>query len=161
MNYLHQLREGERVPHGNLKSSNVIISDPSNPKLVNFGLIPLLPPSALHRLAVGATPEGCLFSEQEMSPKTDVYCLGILLLELVTGINPRGGERGLVEWVKNGMELADGEWQGDLLDAKIAGEIEGHGIMFKILEIAIECTALAPEARPEIVQLLQRIESID
>lgn len=167
LSFLHQSLSSQKVPHANLKSSNVLISRSNQnfcAKLADFGFFPLLSPrKSLENLAIGRTPE--LSQGKKLTHKADIYCFGIIILELMTGRIP--GETmdddqvmasDLSEWVK---ETVHGEWSTDVLDVEIFAAKEGHDDMLKLIEIALECTDLVPERRPEVCELLRRIEGIE
>lgn len=167
LSFLHQSLSSQKVPHANLKSSNVLLSRSNQnccAKLADFGFFPLLSPrKSSENLAVGRTPE--LSQGKKLTHKSDIYCFGIIILELMTGRIP--GETtdddqelasDLSEWVKTTVH---GEWSTDILDVEIFAAKEGHDDMLKLTEIALECTDLVPERRPEASELLRRIEEIE
>ncbi|XP_056175808.1 probable leucine-rich repeat receptor-like protein kinase At1g68400 [Syzygium oleosum] len=167
LSFLHQSLSYQKVPHANLKSSNVLISRSNQnfcAKLADFGFFSLLSPrKSLENLAIGRTPE--LSQGKKLTHKADIYCFGIIILELMTGRIP--GETtddnqviasDISEWVK---ETVHGEWSTDVLDVEIYAAKEGHDDMLKLTEIALECTDLVPERRPEASELLRRIEEIE
>ncbi|GER56692.1 leucine-rich repeat protein kinase family protein [Striga asiatica] len=182
LEYLHR----QRIPHGDLKSSNVLIQftrDDKNDinanfiraKLTDYGLLPLVP---AHKLSMGQTPEfiNNNHNNKEATRKADVYCFGILVLEIVTGKVPSspsplplGGpspldgynikptnksRRDLSGWVKWTVSY---DWSTDILDADILGENQGYNEMLKLTEIALDCTDELPERRPQMSQVLSRI----
>lgn len=169
MAHLHQvLPMSHKVPHANLKSSNVLVtfSDGEESlhtitKLSDFGFQPLLPnQKQLQRLAAGMAPEVSQGKKVVASKKTDVYCFGILVLEIVTGRNPAGDlspAMDLSEWVRS--ELGK-DWSADVLDVRIVGEKAWHGEMLKLAEIGLECTNYVPDQRPSIADAVTRIEGI-
>ncbi|XP_059626270.1 probable leucine-rich repeat receptor-like protein kinase At1g68400 [Cornus florida] len=169
LNFLHQSLPSHKVPHANLKSSNVLIMKRDNQnyqsKLTDFGFLPLLPSRrSSQKLAVGKVPE---FSQgKKLTHKADVYCFGIIVLEVITGKIPgqiSGGiENKLViddlsDWVRT---VVNNDWSTDILDMEILGAKEGHDEMLKLTEIALECTDMAPERRPKMSEVLRRIEDI-
>jgi serine/threonine protein kinase len=78
LGYLHTELAPSNLPHGNLKSSNVFLSNDNEPLLSEFGLSPLISPPMLAQALFGyEAPEAAEFG---VSPKCDVYCLGIIIL---------------------------------------------------------------------------------
>lgn len=157
--FLHQSLPSHKVPHGNLKSSNVIIQ-PENyhSKLSDFGFLPLLP-SRKHSetLAVAKSPE--FIQGKNLTNTADVYCFGVILLEIITGKIPGeiSSNGDLSDWVRM---VVNTDWSPDILDVEILAAREGHDDMLKLTEIALECTDLIAEKRPKMSQVLQRVRDI-
>jgi hypothetical protein len=127
--------------------------------------LPLLPSRKLsERLAVGRSPEFC--QGKKLTHKADVYCFGIILLEVITGKIPGGTSPegnyekadDLSDWVRM---VVNNDWSTDILDVEILASREGHNEMMKLTEIALQCTDMAPEKRPKMSEVLIRIEEID
>ncbi|KAJ6752595.1 POLLEN RECEPTOR-LIKE KINASE 4 [Salix koriyanagi] len=168
MAFLHQSLPSHKVPHANLKSSNVLIHrdrQSYHSKLTNYGFLPLLPTRKLSkRLAAGRSPEFC--QGKKLTHKTDVYCFGIILLEVITGKIPGGTspERSddktddLSDWVRM---VVNNDWSTEIVDVEILASREGHNEILKLTEIALQCADMAPEKRPQMSEVLTRIEEID
>ena len=83
------------VIHGDIKPSNIFVSTDGTPKLLDFGLARIIRPAALDVTTslVVLTP-GYASPEQvrgeRLSTATDIYSLGVLLFELLTGESPYG-----------------------------------------------------------------------
>ncbi|XP_027124188.2 probable leucine-rich repeat receptor-like protein kinase At1g68400 isoform X2 [Coffea arabica] len=184
LNFLHQSLPSHKVPHGNLKSSNVLLQDYTNAnqgivkggyyhcKLTDYGFLPLLPSGkSSQKLAVAKSPEFC--QGKRLTAKADIYCFGILVLEIITGKTPAGHNWAtraqesyedydvvddLSDWVRT---VVNNDWSTDILDMEILAEKEGYDEMLKLTNIALECTDIAPENRPKMNEILRRIEEVD
>ncbi|XP_074556763.1 leucine-rich repeat receptor-like protein kinase PXC1 isoform X2 [Curcuma longa] len=157
--YLHESTRFHKITHANLKSSNVLIDHNDegkeyNSRLTDYGFYSILPSTQVHRLAVGKVPE---FSQgMKLADKADVYCFGLVLLEVVTGRFP-GDEEDLPGWVRSNVTNSR---PTDILDMEIASEKERYSDMLKLTQIALDCLELDPERRPVMNDVVKRIEEI-
>ncbi|GJS56583.1 probable inactive receptor kinase RLK902 [Tanacetum coccineum] len=83
--YLHA--QGSTVSHGNIKSSNILLTTSYEARVSDFGLAQLVGPNATPTRVDGyRAPE--VTDIRKVSQKADVYSFGVLLLELLTGKAP-------------------------------------------------------------------------
>ncbi|RDY03226.1 putative inactive receptor kinase, partial [Mucuna pruriens] len=165
--FLHHSLPSHKVPHANLKSSNVLIHQDSkgyHSKLTDYGFLPLLPAKQnAEKLAIRRSPE--FVKGKKLTHKADVYCFGIIMLEIITGKIP-GHILGEIEETTNDLSdwvrtVVNNDWSTDILDLEILAEREGHDAMLKLTELALECTDMTPEKRPKMSLVLVRIEEIE
>ncbi|KAL1335233.1 probable LRR receptor-like serine/threonine-protein kinase At2g24230 isoform X1 [Arachis ipaensis] len=157
------------IIHRAVKASSVYLDFDLEPRLSDFGLAKIFGSGLDEEIALGSSgyvpPE---FSQQEFeSPttKSDVYCYGVVLFELVTGKKPVGDdypddkESTLVSWVR-------GLVRKNQASIAIDPKIRDTGLdeqMEEALKIGYLCTADLPAKRPtmqQIVGLLKDIEPI-
>ncbi|GMN52958.1 hypothetical protein TIFTF001_022095 [Ficus carica] len=130
------------LPHGNLKSSNVLLTEDHEPVLSDYAFQPLMnQANASQAMFAYKTPDYVEY--QRVSQKTDVYCLGIIILEILTGKFPSqyltSGKGGIdvVQWVLSAYNDKDRE--RELLDSEIASNAEVVDDMLHLLHVGAAC----------------------
>jgi Leucine-rich repeat (LRR) protein len=157
------------IIHRDVKASSVYLDYDLEPRLSDFGLAKIFGNGLDEEIARGSPgyvpPE---FSHPEYdppTPKSDVYCFGVVLLELITGKKPIGDdypeekEANLVSWVRGLVRKNQGL---RAIDPKIL-DTGPDDQMVEALKIGYLCTADIPTKRPtmqQIVGLLKDIEPI-
>ncbi|MCD7450161.1 hypothetical protein HAX54_003942 [Datura stramonium] len=163
LDHLHNAAGGPII-HRDVKSSNILLSDDSEPQLSDFGLATLASSCSNHldSIDVAGTfgylaPEN--FLHGKITEKIDVYAFGVVLLELLSGKKPIDngngkGQESLVMWAK---QVLKGGNMRDLLDPSLIDAYEHDQFEIMVLA-ALLCIRRAPGIRPQIdivVKLLQ------
>ncbi|PQQ15461.1 putative inactive receptor kinase [Prunus yedoensis var. nudiflora] len=157
--YLHS--QGQTVSHGNIKSSNILLTKSYEARVSDFGLAHLVGPSSTpNRVAGYRAPE--VTDPRKVSQKADVYSFGVLLLELLTGKPPTHAllnEEGvdLPRWVQS---IVKEEWTSEVFDLELLRYQNVEEEMVQLLQLAIDCSAQYPDKRPSISEVTRRIEEL-
>jgi serine/threonine protein kinase len=162
---LNHLHSQENIIHGNLTSSNVLLDEQTNAHIADFGLSRLMTAAANTNVIATAGTLGYRAPElsklKNASTKTDVYSLGVIILELLTGKSPGEPMTGmdLPQWVAS---IVKEEWTNEVFDLEIMRDAQtiGDDELLNTLKLALHCVDPTPAARPEAEQVVQQLEEI-
>ncbi|KAK4785819.1 hypothetical protein SAY86_002508 [Trapa natans] len=157
----HLHSRGPTVSHGNIKSSNILLTKTYEARVSDFGLAHLVGPSSTPTRVLGyRAPE--VTDPCRTTQKADVYSFGILLLELLTGKAPTHSvlnEEGvdLPRWVQS---VVQDEWTSEVFDLELLRYQSVEKEMVQLLQLAIDCAAQYPDSRPSMAEVRRQIEEI-
>lgn len=150
------------VPHGNLKSSNVLLDKNDAVLVTDYGLASLIAaPIASQSMTVYKSPE--YQAGKKISHRSDVWSYGGLLMELLTGricaVSAPPGTNGvdLCSWVHRAVRE---EWTAEIFDVEIAVQRSACPGMLRLLQLAIRCCEKAPETRPDMAEVVRELENV-
>ncbi|XP_057521697.1 probable inactive receptor kinase At3g02880 [Amaranthus tricolor] len=157
--HIHLLKS--TASHGNIRSSNILLSNSYEARVSDTGLAQLATPNdTSNRVAGYRAPE--ITDPRKISQKADVYSFGVFLLELLTGKAPTNtllNEEGvdLPRWVQS---IVREEWASEVFDMELLRYQNVEEDMVKLLQLAIDCTAQYPDSRPSMLDVTRRIEEV-
>ncbi|KAL4347601.1 hypothetical protein GQ457_17G005450 [Hibiscus cannabinus] len=158
--YLHEGWEA-KVLHRDIKASNVLLDKDMNARLGDFGL------ARTHHHGESASTTRVVGTVGYMAPEliktgrasthTDVFCFGVLILEIVCGRRPiEEGKPGLIEWTWRLMERQE---LVSALDDRLKGK-GGHSNeeVERLLQLGLLCAHPEARVRPTMRQITKLLE---
>eukprot|EP00741_Cyanophora_paradoxa_P012192 tig00020603_g11780.t1 len=158
--YLH----GKSIIHRDLRSANVLVRPDGRAVIADFGLAALLEESGEYATGFFSTPIG--YTDPEYittgvySAKSDVYGLGVMIMEAVTGERgyaPKRRPRSLVQVVEEARSHAGFETK---LADESAGPVPAALPIVLLLQLARECVRLEGAKRPSVTEALGMLQHI-
>lgn len=163
LSYLYTALPSLVVPHGHLKSSNILLNESYEPLLTDYALIHVTNlDHAQQVLMPYKSPEYAQLGR--ITKKTDVWSLGIVILEILTGkfpenyLTPRHDIKSdIASWV-NGM-ITDKK-TSEVFDAEMEGVENSKSELLKLLKIGLSCCEENVERRFDMKEALEKIEEL-
>ncbi|XWS55416.1 hypothetical protein CRYUN_Cryun10bG0172200 [Craigia yunnanensis] len=152
-----------KIVHRDIKSSNLLLDSNMEAHLGDFGLAKSLDEnydSNTESNSLFTGSYGYIASEYaytlKATEKSDIYSMGIVLMELVSGKMrtdaPFGVDMDMVRWVKTRIEK-QGSDRGELIDLALKPLVPcEESATFQVLEIALQCTKTTAQERPSARQ---------
>lgn len=163
LSYLYSALPSVIVPHGHLKSSNVLLDESFEPLLTDYALSPVINLDHAQQIIMPyKSPEYAQLGR--ITKKTDVWSFGILILEILTGkfpenyITPRyNSDSDLASWVNM---LITEKRTSEVFDVEMGGIGTSKAELLKLLKIGLSCCEENVERRLDIKEALQQIEEL-
>ncbi|XP_019095300.1 PREDICTED: probable LRR receptor-like serine/threonine-protein kinase At1g06840 isoform X1 [Camelina sativa] len=164
ISYLHTEADPP-IFHRDIKASNILLDSRFTAKVADFGLSRLAPVPDLEGISphhvstvVKGTP-GYLdpeyFLTHQLTDKSDVYSLGVVFLELLTGMQPITHGKNIVREINIAYE------SGSILSAvdKRMSSVPDE-CLEKFATLALRCCREETDARPSMAEVVRELEII-
>ncbi|XP_017439314.2 pollen receptor-like kinase 2 [Vigna angularis] len=162
LQYLYREMPSLIAAHGHLKSSNVLLNESLEPLLTDYGLVPVINQDlAPDIMVIYKSPE--YLQHGRITKKTDVWSLGIIILEILTGNLPvnflqgKGSDLSLANWVHSVSE----ECSSEVFDKDMEVSTNSEGEMIKLLKIALACCERDVDKRWDLKEVVDRIHQVN
>ncbi|KAM1697768.1 hypothetical protein ACFX2K_029317 [Malus domestica] len=162
--YLHT-EANPPIFHRDIKATNILLDSKFIAKVADFGLSRLAPvpdfegtvPAHVSTVVKGTPgyldPE--YFLTHMLTDKSDVYSLGVVFLELLTGMQP-------ISHGKNIVREVNIAFQSGMIFSVIDGRMGSYPseCVEKFLSLALKCCKVETDARPSMAQVVRELENI-
>lgn len=162
------------VIHGNLKSKNILLDRNLNPYISDFSLYLLLNATTGQKMLEAVAAQGYKAPEltkmSDCNMETDVYSLGVILLEILTGkepVNEKPSAPGEDYYLSNTMRNAILDHRiSDLFHPEILlskcsnGSRVTEDKILKFFQLSMACCSPSAALRPSAKQVVGKLEEI-
>nr|CAB3474628.1 unnamed protein product [Digitaria exilis] len=162
--YLHTEADPP-IFHRDVKASNILLDSKFVAKVADFGLSRLAPvpdtegtlPAHISTVVKGTPgyldPE--YFLTHKLTERSDVYSLGVVFLELLTGMKP-------IQYGKNIVREVNLAYQSGEISSIIDSRMPSYPpeCVTRFLSLAISCCKDETEARPYMADIVRELETI-
>ncbi|KAM7525067.1 hypothetical protein LguiA_014969 [Lonicera macranthoides] len=150
--YLHEVMV-PHVVHGCIKPSNILIDEKFCARVCDYGLSTLA--SQEMGGLVGYVDEEYWVDRKGGSKESDMYGLGVVLLELLSGRTSEGGA--IVRWA---LPLIKELKFGELLDPRLVMPSNMKSIV-RLAKVALACVGNSRKYRPSIVKVVTILNNLE
>ncbi|THU73252.1 hypothetical protein C4D60_Mb04t20840 [Musa balbisiana] len=171
LDHLHNGYE-KTIIHGNLKSNNILLDADFQPRLSDFGLHIILNPAEAQEMLEASAAQGYkapeLMKMKDASRETDVYSLGVVLLEMLTQKEPINNDflQSKDLHLPSSLRILVLEhkvsdvFTSELLKESINQNSTNEEGLVMLFHLAVACCSPSPTMRPDIRTVIRRLQDI-
>lgn len=162
--YLHTEADPP-ILHRDIKASNILLDSMFIPRVADFGLSRLAPapddegiPHGHVSTVVRGTPgyiDPDYFLTHKLTDKSDVYSLGVVIMELLTGKPPISNGRNIVREVRFARQRGN---VSSIIDQRL--DCYPSESMEKCVSLALKCCDGETQSRPPMTEVVRELEDI-
>ncbi|CAI5981650.1 unnamed protein product, partial [Closterium sp. NIES-64] len=153
--YLHGF--ATPIIHRDIKPANILVTADMHAKVADFGLLKQLTHGDAHATRVAGTP-GYVDPDYNrtgvITAKSDVFSLGVVLLELLTGKPPSYHGYSIKIWVQQRVDAYELD---ELKDSKLQASDEA---VVDFADLALDCTKAPGTRRPDMKDVAYRLRAL-
>ncbi|XP_048535142.1 putative kinase-like protein TMKL1 [Triticum urartu] len=171
---LDHLHTGMEKPiiHGNLKTSNILLDASYECRISDYGLYLLLNTGGAHEMLEASAAQGYkapeLVKMRDATRESDVYSLGVVLLEMLAQKEPAGDD----DRAPSSRDIfLPASFKNLVLERKISDAFSSDLVrqsrksgnekkLNAFFELATACCSPSPSLRPNTKEILRRLEEI-
>ncbi|XP_062073081.1 probable LRR receptor-like serine/threonine-protein kinase At1g06840 [Humulus lupulus] len=162
--YLHSEADPPII-HRDIKSNNILLDSKFTAKVSDFGISKLAPvldgkgeTSGHVSTVVKGTPgylDPDYFLTHKLTEKSDVYSIGIVFLELLTGMPPISHGRNIVREVNSACQSGN---MTSMIDRDMGSY--NFECVKKFMQLALKCCEEEAKGRPTMLEVVRELENL-